>query len=246
LKSFFDPSPPLIAPQDLVLSFTRKKKEELMLPKRAVITIHANDVKALLRRSRYNLLQEWAPFKTIYQHAETVITKTYFGGPNIAALVEELSAFGVKECVLWGYCGGIDPTVRIGDILIIKKAFREEGISYHYMAEMSTYVSSNWFTPWLERTQPYGFRQGTIWTLDAIYRETESKVQRHKKRGISGVDMEVASFYAVCRYRNVRAIAFLVVSDVFYGTQWISGFHRSEFKSGVAKLTDFIVQEVIA
>jgi uridine phosphorylase len=247
LKRFFDSSRALLAPSDIVLNFTGKNVQELSLPARAVIAFSDGDLKRVISKKETMVNEAWQPFRTVYYIKEsvTVMTKCSFGGPNIAALVEELTAFGVKECVLWGYCGAIHNDVSIGDVIVVKKALREDGASYHYLEEDEDFVESNWFEKWVFAKDDYGFREGAIWTCDALYRETEGKISRYRDRGILGVEMEVASFYAVCRHKGIKGIAFLVVSDAFRDGFWKSGFHTKPFKEGVKHLTGFVLDKVI-
>ncbi len=248
MKSFFDPSRALLAPSDIVLSFTGKSMEELSLPARAVVVFSNGDLKKISNNKEAVINEAWRPFRTLYHimGSNTVITQCSIGGPGIAALAEELADFGVKECMLWGYCGAISDSVNIGDVIIVKGALREDGASYHYMEKDEDYVESNWFEKWVYVKDVYGFREGTIWSTDAIYRETENKVSRFRERGVLGVEMEAASFYAVCRYRGIKGIAFLVVSDAFREGLWKSGFHAKPFKEGVKRLTKFILERVIS
>ncbi len=189
----------------------------------------------------------WQPFRTIYRvaGASTIVTGCSIGGPNIAALVEEMAAFGVKECVLWGYCGALRDDINIGDVVIAKRALREEGVSFHYLDEETDFVESSWCEEWAYAKDDYGFREGTVWSCDALYRETEEKISRYGKRGVLGVEMETASFYAVCRHKGIRGIAFLVVSDVFHHSFWKSGFRTKPFREGVRRLTGFVLDRVI-
>ena len=247
MKRFFDPSRVLLAPSDIVLSFTGKKVHELSLPARAVVTFSAGDLKRITNSKETIINEAWRPFRTIHhiKGEDTVITQCSFGGPNIAALVEELAAFGVIECVLWGYCGAIRNDINIGDVIIVKGALREDGVSYHYLEENEDFAESNWFEKWALAKDDYGFREGAIWSCDAIYRETEDKMSRYGGKGVLGVEMEVASFYAVCRYTGVKGIAFLVVSDVFREGLWKSGFHTRPFREGIKRLTGFVLDKVI-
>jgi len=247
LKRFFDPSRPLLAPSDIVSSFTGKSVQELSLPARAVIVFSDGDLKRITKSNQTMVNEAWQPFRTIHhiKKSATVMTKCSFGGPNIAALVEELAVFGMKECVLWGYCGAIRGDMNIGDVIIAKRALREDGVSYHYLEEDDDFVESNWFEKWSCAKDDYGFREGTIWSCDALYRETGEKISRYRERGILGVEMEVASFYAVCRHKGVKGIAFLVVSDTFRDGSWKSGFHTKPFREGIKRLTGFVLNKVI-
>lgn len=176
----------------------------------------------------------------------TAAIRSSFGGPNIAALMEELSAFGVREFVLWGYCGGMGPDRAVGDVCLAKSALREEGISWHYLPDDDDMVSSRWADDWVPVAAEAGFPVVDIWTTDAIYRETLSKIDACVGRGISAVEMEVASFYAVARAKGLKAIAFLIVSDLFSNNgTWTSGFHTKAFREGTRKLARFMNEKAV-
>jgi uridine phosphorylase len=267
LKKFLDTSPPLLNPVDLVTTFTKKTPEELALPRRAIVTFNSGDLKRILSGQKQRLIDKWAPFRWIYgiDGSSTVVTKSYFGGPNVAALVEELSAFGVKEFIVWGYCGGIGESINVGDVIVAKGALREEGTSYHYLDDQRNesfplppfgkgrsggfsggkVVYTDWIDHWTSEAENQGFQEGLIWSCDAIYRETRDKALNYRKMGISAVEMEVASFYAVCKSKELKGIALLVVSDLLKDDRWIPGFHTKPFRQGVRKLAEFITTKVI-
>jgi uridine phosphorylase len=247
LKRFFDPSRILLTPSDIVLSITGKSVPELSLPARAVVTFSDGDLKRAINNKKTIINEAWRPFRTIHhiEGSATIITRSYSGGPNIAALAEELAAFGVRECMLWGYCGAILGDLNIGDVVVARSALREDGVSYHYLEKDEDFVESNWAEEWAFANDSYGFREGAIWSIDALYRETEAKISLYRERGILGVEMEVASFYAVCRHTGVKGIAFLVVSDMFRNGVWKSGFHTKPFRKGAKRLTEFVNDEMI-
>ncbi len=247
MRQLFDSSLPLLDPRDLVLALTRSTAERLALPPRAIVTFGPGDINAISRRMKVGLVESWAPFRQIFliEGSQTVITRSQIGGPNIAALVEELSSFGVEEFILWGYCGGINENIRIGDVITSRGALREDGISYHYSGSDDPIVYSNWFDPWADAAKDQGFLDGLIWSCDAIYRETAGKIAKYREMGLSGVEMEVASFYSVCNFKEIKGIAFLVVSDLLTGHKWRPGFHTKPFRQGVRKLSQFVTDRII-
>lgn len=218
-----------------------------MLPRRAVITFSQADLHRMTKEKGASIVEPWSSFRVLYYIAgtNTVVVRAFFGGPNIAALVEELSAFGVSEFVVWGYCGSIARDGRIGDLYLVRSALREDGISYHYLDDDNDYVTSDWVDDWMPVIEEEGFRAVRVWSTDAIYRETEGKVDAYARRGISGVEMEAASLYAVSRAKGLKAAAFLVVSDLFSAGQWVSGFHGKPFKDGVKKMSRFMNEKVV-
>ena len=247
MRSFFDPSPPALKPADIVLTFTNASAQSLLLPKRALIVFTPADLKLLVRETVAGIIPEWRPFKRLYrpEGKVTVLTRSLFGGPSIAALAEELAAFGVREFCVWGYCGGIGAAAPVGDIILVTAALREDGISYHYLDGEEEFVPSDWAAEWEQRAETAGFLTGTVWSSDALYRETVDKVARYNARGILGVEMEVASLYSVCRQKGLKAVAFLVVSDMVRSEGWQSGFNSSALKRGTRRLAGFIEEHVI-
>lgn len=247
MRSLFDPSKPVLKAPDIVQAITGKKSVELQLPRRAIITFSFGDVKSLLGNKHQKPIPAWTPFRNLFMidNSETIATRCYFGGPNIAALVEELSAFGVREFILWGYCGGIADDVTIGDLLIVEGALREDGVSYHYLNNTDDLVFTGWFQVWHEKAVAFGIRPAIVWSCDALYRETKSKLSSFRKMGIHGVEMETASFYAVCKAKKLKAIAFLVVSDRFHQNRWQPGFFEESFREGGRRMNNFLLNEAV-
>lgn len=247
MRVFFDSSPSILKPIDIVKAFTAKSLEELQLPQRAIITFNIGDVKAFFKDTHQKPLKAWQGFRSLFRvgNSKTIITRCFFGGPNIAALVEELSAFGVREFVLWGYCGGISEEISVGDLLIAQGALRNDGVSYHYLNNNDDFVYSNWYLKWRKIAIPSGIIPSSIWSCDAMYRETRKKINAYKKMGIHAVEMEVASFYAVCKAKRLKGIAFLVVSDIFRQNKWKPGFSEESFKEGTRKLREFLLEHGI-
>jgi purine-nucleoside phosphorylase len=247
LRNLFDPSSSVLKPTDIVMAFTTKNLEELQLPRRAIITFNNGDLRAILNNTHQKPIKAWTNFRNLFRitNSETIVSRCYFGGPNIAALVEELSAFGVREFVLWGYCGGISGDISIGDVLIAEGALRHDGVSYHYLNSNDEFVYSSWFPKWRKTAIASGIIPSLIWSCDALYRETRNKINMHKKMGIHAVEMEVASFFAVCKAKKLKGIAFLVVSDLFRQNKWKPGFSGEPFKEGTRRLREFILEQGI-
>ena len=152
---------------------------------------------------------------------------------------------GFSEFCLWGYLGGISPGLSIGDIVIASGAIREEGVSYHYLNDQEDTVYSEWAPDWSSDATCNEFTTGIVWSCDAIYRETRQKLDVCEQKGVLGVEMEVASFYAVCRAKQLRGVAFLVISDLFRDGTWVPGFFSPEFTRGAQKLGTFLREHAI-
>ncbi|MCX7857944.1 MAG: hypothetical protein N2513_08225 [Deltaproteobacteria bacterium] len=238
---------PILTPEALVCALTHRHQKELSLKKRAIITIDRLSLKFLREKTGAKLNKFWDPYRIIYEipRKNTILTRSIPSGPMLAALVEEISRFGSEEIIFFGLCGSIMDDLNIGEVIIAKGAIRDEGTSFQYLKNDYPIVLSNWFEYWAPIVEKKGFIPGTVWTTDGLYRETKKKVEKFTSKGACGVEMEVASFYAVCKYLNVKGIAFLLVSDMFRNGQWIPGFDSTEFKVGSEKILNFLAEESV-
>lgn len=152
------------------------------------------------------------------------------GAPLTSVVAEELISVGINEIVIMGTAGGLDPSFRIGDMVLCTKALRDEGVSHHYLAN-SRYVEPDAeLTERFEGIMKKGkirFRKGPTWTIDAPYMETAKEVERYSKEGISTVEMEAAALFAVAKKRKVKAAAVFNISDLLRVEGW-SGFLKQE------------------
>jgi uridine phosphorylase len=246
LKGFFDPSDALFSPKELVMALTGKKEEDLLLPQRAIFTFHKGFMERLRTTFKGRLIDAWRPLRRVYElnWAGSVVTLCPIGGPNVGILVEEFSAFGVREFILIGLCGGLRD-VEIGDIVLATGAIREEGLSYHYLKDAQTVVYSEWAEEWSGPLAQYRIKEGLVLTTDALYRETKRKTEAYRREGAIAVDMETASFYAVCRFRGLKGLALLAVSDVLKEEAWVPGLFSSHLQKALERLRDPILLHLL-
>src|SRR5262245_23713593 len=67
------------------------------------------------------------------QHPIGILHPAGPGAPLVAALMEELIAFGVQSFVTIGLAGGLQPDLHSGDVVVCDRALRDEGTSSHYL-----------------------------------------------------------------------------------------------------------------
>ena len=161
------------------------------------------------------------------------------GAPYAVMVLETLIAWGAKKIVFLGWCGSISEQTQIGDIIVPADAIIDEGTSGHYKqndARRSFPSASmlNALKNVLAQNQT-DFQNGTIWTTDAIYRETRQKVQAFQSRGAIGVEMEMSALFTVAEFRGVELCAMAVVSDELASFKWRPGFKTDEFRQGREK-----------
>lgn len=166
------------------------------------------------------------------------------GAPQAVMVAEKLIALGVREVLAVGWCGSLQRSTAIGDVVIPVDAVCEEGTSAHYpVGHRAPGPSPELAAPLREALRDGGFKthEGTVWTTDAPYRETASKVVEYQRKGILAVDMETSALFTLAAYRGVRVAVLLVVSDDLSTLKWTHGFGTSAFKECRAKLAPLVL-----
>ncbi|MFW6285117.1 MAG: nucleoside phosphorylase, partial [Bacillota bacterium] len=160
----------------------------------------------------------------IYDDA-LVIARSPLGGPAAAGLIETLIAFGVTRFIACGSSGLIG-TMDPEKFLVANKAIRDEGLSHHYLPPAFYADTDAALTKALKGAldqRGLRYQEGTVWTTDAFFRETPSRIKERRAQGAMAVDMECASIAAVCRFRNVAFAQVFYFSDAIKQLKW-SGF----------------------
>jgi len=162
------------------------------------------------------------------------VTGPFVGAPYAVMLLETLVAWGARKIIVLGLCGAISPTVQIGDIIIPTCSIIDEGTSKHYLTKNTCNVRPS--NPIVEKTKAVlrdgnlAFHEGTVWSTDAIFRETREKVEFYQEKNVLAVEMETSALFTVGQYRDVDVGGILVVSDELSTLTWRPGFKEPHFK----------------
>jgi purine-nucleoside phosphorylase len=157
----------------------------------------------------------------------------FLGAPQAAMVMEKIIALGAERICLFGWCGSLQPDLEIGDLVIPLHAIAEEGTSKHYPIGKRKPNTDSGLNRILERAlerDGLPFRKGTLWTTDAPYRETASKVKTYRDKGVLAVEMEMSALMTLAAYRSVKLSGLLVVSDELFDLKWHRGFSSPVFK----------------
>ena len=156
------------------------------------------------------------------------VTSTGIGGPSAAIAMEELARCGADTFVRIGTCGGIQPEVKSGDIVVATGAVRMEGTSKEYAPiEYPAVANLDVICALREaaRDQAIRFHAGVVQSKDSFYGQHEPQVmpvdymlQQHwgawKKMGCLASEMESAALFIVAQYLRVRCGAvFLTMAN---------------------------------
>ena len=155
-------------------------------------------------------------------------TSTGIGGPSAAIAMEELARCGADTFVRIGTCGGIQPEVKSGDIVVATGAVRMEGTSKEYAPiEYPAVADLMVVNALVSAAKEKGceFYTGVVQSKDAFYGQHEpemmpagyeliNKWEAWKKLGCLASEMETAALYIVAAKLHVRVGAcFLVMAN---------------------------------
>ncbi len=160
-------------------------------------------------------------------------------GASFAVLVaEQLFAAGCRLLVSVTSSGQLVELRPPPYFILIGKALRDEGTSYHYLPPSEFSV----LAPGLAQAMDGAFdglrvpvERGATWTTDAPFRETPSAIAAMKAKGLLAVEMEAAALYAFAGARQKPVICFAHVTNQM--AQIEGDFEKGEGDGSVDALT---------
>ena len=172
--------------------------------------------------------REYVTYTGTLDGVKVSVTSTGIGGPSAAIAMEELYRCGADTFVRIGTCGGMQPEVKSGDVVIATGAIRMEGTSREFAPLEFPAVADLTVTNALVRAakqKDYSFHTGVVQCKDSFYGQHEpetkpvsyelmNKWEAWKRLGCLASEMESAALFVVASYLHVRAgSCFLVVAN---------------------------------
>jgi uridine phosphorylase len=150
-------------------------------------------------------------------------------GASFATLVaEELFASGCRLLISLTSAGQITPAGPPPYFVVIDRALRDEGTSYHYAAP-SEFAEAD---PALVAAAAealarlsLGTVAGASWTTDAPFRETAEAIAAARAKGILAVEMEAAALYTYAKVSGARVLCLAHVTNTM-------GLAEQDFEKG--------------
>lgn len=172
--------------------------------------------------------REYVTYTGTLDGVKVSVTSTGIGGPSAAIAMEELVRCGADTFVRIGTCGGMQPEVKSGDVVIATGAVRMEGTSREFAPIEFPAVADLSVTNALREAaekKGYAFHTGVVQCKDSFYGQHEpetkpvsyeliNKWEAWKRLGCLASEMESAALFVVAAYLHVRAgSCFLVVAN---------------------------------
>jgi DeoD family purine-nucleoside phosphorylase len=177
------------------------------------------------------------------------VQATGMGCPSAAIVVEELVQLGVKRLLRVGTCGGLQPDLSLGDLIVAVSAVASDrtveklvGFEPHVPTADFGLVHGAVHAA-KELGKPV--RVGPIVSSDLFYNPDEGQYERWSARGILAVEMEASVLFTLGALRKVQAGCLLTVSDVVVEGEFVR-ISDEEMRAAVDQMTELALRTITA
>lgn len=218
-----DPDEPSVFEPAALLREARRQKGLSLtdVPPLCILDPDGDIVRRLRNSGQATLSDRWPCYHTeLYEF--TLANKTAgiigcaVGAPFAVLVAEELFACGCRLLISVTSAGQINPVGSPPYFVVIDRALRDEGTSYHY-AVPDTFAEADpsIVDAAMRALTDAGLRVhvGASWTTDAPFRETASAIAAARAKGVLAVEMEAAALYAFARATNKHVLCLAHVTN---------------------------------
>ena len=140
------------------------------------------------------------------------------GMPSLSIYTNELIRdFDVQTLIRIGSCGGMQPHVKVRDVIIAMTATSVNTPSRTIFKDVNFAPSADWslLRNAVQAAEAQGLSPhvGGIYSSDTFYDERPDLNEQMVRHGVLGVEMEAAELYTLAARYGSRALAVLTVSD---------------------------------
>jgi len=235
-------APSAFTPESLVREARRQKDlPDTAVPEVCILDPDGDIVRHLRATGRARQAEGWACYHSEMNRFEQSgreygIVGCAVGASYAVLVAEQMFASGCRLLISITSSGQITALRPPPYFILIERALRDEGTSYHYLPA-SAYADAD---PALIATvaeAPSGIgepvERGATWTTDAPYRETDAAIEAARAQGILAVEMEAAALYAFARARGKPVLCFAHVTNQMGQT---GDFEKGEANGATASL----------
>jgi uridine phosphorylase len=212
----------VFTPENLLREARRQKGiATASVPAVCVLDPDGDMVRQLARSGRARPDPGWACYHTELNRVaegtlELGLIGCAVGAPFAVLVAEQLFASGCRLLISMTSAGQIAQVRPPPYFVLIDRALRDEGTSYHYLPPADFSHASATLLARLDGAFS-GLRvpveRGATWTTDAPFRETAATIAAMQERGLLAVEMEAAALYAFATARRKDVICFAHVTN---------------------------------
>jgi purine-nucleoside phosphorylase len=171
------------------------------------------------------------------------------GCPSAAIVIEELVQLGVEKLVRVGTCGGLQPDLNMGDLIVALSSTPADSTTTHYLGGEPHAPTADFglVHEAVHQAKELGreVRVGPVVSTDIFYQPDQGLPARWSERGILAVEMEAAILFTLGALRKIRAGCLLIVSDVIVDGEFVY-ISDEEMRAAVDQMTELALHVATA
>lgn len=218
-----DHQAPSVFTPDALLREARRQKgiNAGAVPEICILDPDGDIVRHLIATGRSRRHPHWACYHTdlnAFEHKglRFGVVGCAVGAAFAVLVAEQLFASGCKLLISITSAGQIVPAQTPPYFIIIDRALRDEGTSYHYLPPAEYSIADASLTRLAEEALAAAgvpAQAGAAWTTDAPFRETAEAISAAQAAGILAVEMEAAALYAFAAARKQPVLCIAHVTN---------------------------------
>lgn len=215
-------SPSIFTPDALLREARRQKGVDVgSVPDICILDPDGDIVRYLVTAKRAHRLAAWPCYHTdlyTFEHEDLTygIVGSAVGAAFAVLIAEELFASGCRLLMSMTSAGQILSLQTPPYFIVIDRALRDEGTSYHYLPPADySFADGDLVELAKASLANVGIvaHVGATWTTDAPFRETAEAITFAREAGILAVDMEAAALYGLATARQKPVLCFAHVTN---------------------------------
>jgi DeoD family purine-nucleoside phosphorylase len=184
-----------------------------------------------------------------YRGKPVSVQGTGMGCPGATIVFEELVQLGCKKLIRVGTCGGLQPSHRLGDLIVALTAVPADSTAMHLVANEPHCPTASWSlvheAVHIAKHGDQDLHVGPIVSSDLFYNPNEGQYERWSARGVLAVEMEAAALFTVAAIRGVESVCLLTVSDIVVEGVF-TRISDEELRASVERMTRLALDVAVA
>ncbi|MFN0153134.1 MAG: DeoD-type purine-nucleoside phosphorylase [Gaiella sp.] len=171
------------------------------------------------------------------------------GCPSAAIAIEELVQLGARKILRIGTCGGLQPGMTMGELIVALSAAPADSTASHYVGGEPHAPTADFglVQEAVRQAERLGkpVRVGPIVSSDIFYQPDTGLAERWSARGLLGVEMEAAVLFTLGALRKFQAGCMLLVSDIVVDGEFLR-ISDEEMRAAVGQMTELALHTITA
>jgi len=176
------------------------------------------------------------------------VQSTGMGCPSAAIVIEELIQLGSTRLIRVGTCGGLQPELALGDLVVALSAVPGDSTALRFTGGEAHAPTAHFGVTHglIHAAKGLDLRPhvGPIASSDTFYDPDPDRHKRWAARGVLAVEMEAAVLFTIAALRGVEAACLLTVSDLIHGEEFVR-ISDAELAAAVARMTRLALRAAV-